>query len=123
SALPIAEENNEKVANANKGKVVRNPAQELERFNSSLISGINGPTEVIVGLRQKETRTIAKNNNQLVGTLLVLVFISSNLAIDHILILIKIKLGVLSPPYAPAFKRPWLIDSARAIYSLARLAR
>jgi len=75
SALPMAEENKEKVAKANKGNVVRKPAQEFERSKSSLISGIKGPTEVIVGLRQKETRTIAKNNNQLVGALLVLVFI------------------------------------------------
>lgn len=71
---PIAEENKENVAKAINGKVVRKPAHELERLRSFLIVGINGPTPVIVGLRQKDKRTMAKNKSQLVWVLLLLLF-------------------------------------------------
>src|SRR5690554_1785266 len=65
SLFPIAEEKREKVAKASKGKVVKNPANVLERSKSSRMAGINGPTPVMDGLRQKETRTIAENSIQL----------------------------------------------------------
>ena len=65
--FPMAEENNEKVANVIKGKVVRNPAQALDKFKSSLMEGINGPTPVIEGLRLKDNKMIPVNSNQSVG--------------------------------------------------------
>src|SRR5690606_8156571 len=46
----------------------------IERLRSFLIVGINGPTPVIVGLRQKDKRTMAKNKSQLVWVLLLLLF-------------------------------------------------
>jgi hypothetical protein len=64
SRFPIAAEKREKVANVNKGKVVRKPAQALDNPNSSRIIGIKGPTAVIEGLRLKESNNMPKNKNQ-----------------------------------------------------------
>jgi hypothetical protein len=52
------------VAKVNSGRVVRNPAQPLERPKSSRIIGINGPTAVIEGRKLKETNKIPKIRNQ-----------------------------------------------------------
>lgn len=61
----MAEENKENVAKVIKGKVVKNPAHALDKFKSSLMAGINGPTPVIDGLRLKDIKMIPINNNQL----------------------------------------------------------
>lgn len=63
----MAEENREKVAKVSKGRVVKKPAQVLDRFKSSLMMGIKGPTPVMEGLKQKEISTIAENSHQLVS--------------------------------------------------------
>lgn len=66
NTFPILAEKSEKVANVNKGNVVRKPAHPLLSCRSSLIKGINGPIAVMEGLRLKETNRIPKKRNQLV---------------------------------------------------------
>ena len=56
--FPIAGAKSEKVANVNKGKVVRNPANPLESPRSSRINGISGPTEAMEVLRLIEIKRI-----------------------------------------------------------------
>jgi hypothetical protein len=45
--FPIAGAKSEKVANVNKGRVVRNPAKPLESPKSARMNGIKGPTDEI----------------------------------------------------------------------------